>query len=651
MDKKMSSKERIDALPPGSELHSYVIEKVLGSGAFGITYLAEHRMLKTWHVIKEYLPDCGARELNRSTVSPKSAGDKDLFDWGLKNFYEEARLLHKLSHPHIVKVTDLFEANSTAYFVMPYLQGITLHEWMKKQPNPSQGKLEAIFVPLIEGLKYIHGKGLLHRDIKPENIYILDNSHPILIDFGSARIAIGQKSKALTQVLTPGFAPWEQYRTKGTFTPSLDLYSLAACMYMAITGEMPEEAPSRIEEDLQPRLAGSEYEKHYDSSFLQAIDKSLSVYAKDRHQEGFSFQQDLVGLSHVMLEEPEVLTQQVHQKIDHASTAANAPAGTNEQTPDYHPAHYKDSGERVVGWISLAITILILSGVFWPKISSVWQAPTLSPVTQPTTAQLPADTKTSPVPQQQEEAEVPKSTPPAVTKPDDTRAEPHTGMEFVWVPGGCFEMGCGDWDDECRTNELPVREICLDGFWIGKYEVTQGQWQKVMGSNPSNFKKGDNYPVEEVSWNDTQEYIRRLNSQSSASGFRLPTEAEWEYACRGGGRKEKYCGGNSAGRVAWYKDNSRGTTHPVGRKDPNALGIYDMSGNVWEWVSDWYDGNYYSVSPRDNPQGPETGSYRVYRGGSWFPLARFCRAAYRRYDGPGYWISIGFRLVLSPGQQ
>jgi serine/threonine protein kinase len=291
----MPQTDRIDSLPSGSELHGYTVDRVLGSGAFGITYLAKHKHLETLHVIKEYIPDCAMREHNRSTVSPKSVSDRDLFTWGLKCFFDEAKLLHQLSHPHIVKVTDLFEANGTAYFVMPYLKGITFHEWMKNHSSPSQDELEAIYVPLLEGLKFIHDKGLLHRDVKPENIYILENGHPILIDFGSARIAIGEKSKSLTQVLTPHFAPWEQYRSKGKFTPALDLYSLSACMYQAITGKLPEEAPERIEEDLQLKLVGSEHEKWYSSNFLQAIDKSLSVHARDRHQDGFDLQKDLVG--------------------------------------------------------------------------------------------------------------------------------------------------------------------------------------------------------------------------------------------------------------------------------------------------------------------------------------------------------------------
>jgi formylglycine-generating enzyme required for sulfatase activity len=224
-----------------------------------------------------------------------------------------------------------------------------------------------------------------------------------------------------------------------------------------------------------------------------------------------------------------------------------------------------------------------------------------------------------------------------------------TDMEFVWVPGGCFQMGSPASEEDRGSNETQ-HEVCVDGFWMGKTEVTQGQWQKIMGSNPSRFKNGDNYPVEQVSWNDAQEYIRKLGSRSGKS-FRLPTEAEWEYAARSGGKDEKYAGGSDVDAVAWHMGNSGIKTHPVARKRPNGLGLYDMSGNVWEWCSDWYDSSYYRNSPRNNPQGPSSGSYRVDRGGSWDSDAWRCRSAYRSWDSPGYRFSfLGFRLVLAAGQ-
>ncbi len=218
--------------------------------------------------------------------------------------------------------------------------------------------------------------------------------------------------------------------------------------------------------------------------------------------------------------------------------------------------------------------------------------------------------------------------------------DPVTGMEFVWVPEGCFEMG----SNEGQSDEKPVHEVCVDGFWMGKYEVTQGEWERVMGDNPA-WVKGDDHPVEHVSWDDAQSFINKLNNKGQG-GFRLPTEAEWEYACRSGGRQEKYCGGNDVDRVAWYASNSGGETHPVGQKAANGLDLYDMSGNVWEWVSDRYDINYYRNSPKDNPQGPSAGAIRVLRGGSWFNSPAHVRAAFRGNDSPGdRGFNLGFRLL------
>ena len=233
----------------------------------------------------------------------------------------------------------------------------------------------------------------------------------------------------------------------------------------------------------------------------------------------------------------------------------------------------------------------------------------------------------------------PSSVPP-------TWEDPVTGMEFVFIKGGCFEMGdtFGDGDKD----EKPVHQVCVDDFYLGKYEVTQGQWEKVMGNNPSYFKNcGGNCPVEQVSWNEVQEFISRLN-QRSGKRYRLPIEAEWEYAARSGGKREKWSGTSSEGELgqyAWYDGNSGSRTHPVGKKRPNGLGLYDMSGNVWEWCADWYGENYYQGSPRNNPKGPGNGSYRIFRGGAWRILPRLVRVAVRDGFGPaGRSYFLGFRL-------
>ncbi|MFC1890121.1 SUMF1/EgtB/PvdO family nonheme iron enzyme [Thermodesulfobacteriota bacterium] len=234
--------------------------------------------------------------------------------------------------------------------------------------------------------------------------------------------------------------------------------------------------------------------------------------------------------------------------------------------------------------------------------------------------------------------------PSSTHKSGEIWTDPFTGMEFVWVPEECFQMGDTFGDGEIC--EKPVHEVCVNGFWIGKYEVTQGQWKKVMGSNPSHFPDcGDDCPVEIVSWKDTQEFIRRLNRETGQN-YRLPTEAEWEYAARSGGRKEKYSGGSNLDSVAWYNDNSGKKTHPVGEKAPNGLGLYDLTGNVWEWCGDRYDKGYYSKSSGNNPTGPSSGSRRVLRGGSWDDLARYLRVSYRYRSVPVFRnYNIGFRCA------
>ena len=220
-------------------------------------------------------------------------------------------------------------------------------------------------------------------------------------------------------------------------------------------------------------------------------------------------------------------------------------------------------------------------------------------------------------------------------------------IEMVYVKGGTFTMGAtAEQGSDADSDEKTTHSVTVSDFYIGKYEVTQAQWRAVMGSNPSNFT-GDNNPVEKVYWNDIQKFIKKLNAKTGKK-FRLPTEAEWEYAARGGNQSKgyKYSGSNSISEVAWYINNSSTKTHPVGEKRPNELGIYDMSGNVCEWCQDWYGS--YSSSSQINPTGPSSGSNRVLRGGGWCGSARNCRVSNRTYDNPVNRNSdCGFRLVCS----
>lgn len=212
---------------------------------------------------------------------------------------------------------------------------------------------------------------------------------------------------------------------------------------------------------------------------------------------------------------------------------------------------------------------------------------------------------------------------------------------MVRVECGSFQMG----GDSGYEQTKPAHTVTLSqDYYIGKYEVTQAEWQAVKGSNPSKFK-GDPLPVEYISWDDCQEFIRQLNVLTGLN-FRLPTEAEWEYAARGGSKSKgyTYSGNNDINSIAWYGKNSGNATHPVGTRAANELGLYDMSGNVWEWCQDWYAN--YNNGAQTSPQGPSSGSYRTIRGGGWGDTD-YCRVIFRTYASPGITSNgIGFRLVL-----
>ena len=221
-------------------------------------------------------------------------------------------------------------------------------------------------------------------------------------------------------------------------------------------------------------------------------------------------------------------------------------------------------------------------------------------------------------------------------------------MEFVKIQPGSLMMGCSPGDTECYAEEKPTHHVVITRpFEIGKYQVTQAQYQAVMGVNPSYFP-GPEMPVEGVNWEDARRFCELLTEKKDGHRYRLPTEAEWEYAARGGDASPRY---GLLDDVAWFRDNSGGTTHPVGQKKANAFGLHDTLGNVWEWVSDWYGLDYYSHSPESDPTGPPTGEYRVTRGGSWRGVARgLARVSSRYILRPSVRsIVVGFRCVRVAG--
>ena len=279
-----------NALPEGHRIHWYVVRQLLGQGGFGITYLAEDTNLGRMVAIKEYLPEDMAFREDNSSVHPLSPEITESYDWGLDRFISEAQTLARFKHPNIVHVFSVFRENNTAYMIMEYEQGQGLDRILKERKTLPEQELMNILLPLLDGLEQVHGFGFIHRDIKPPNIYIRGDGSPVLLDFGSARQSLGERSQTLTAMFSPGFAPFEQYTGKGVFQgPWTDIYGLGATLYRAVTGRAPANAMDRSEallhnaRDCYMPLTEIKPEG-YSPALLSAIDQALSFKHQDRPQ-------------------------------------------------------------------------------------------------------------------------------------------------------------------------------------------------------------------------------------------------------------------------------------------------------------------------------------------------------------------------------
>jgi serine/threonine protein kinase len=293
----------MNALPAGYALHEYRIEKLLGVGGFGLTYLALDSNLNLRVALKEYLPsDIAARGPNQS-IGPRSPDTVETFGWGKQRFMDESRTVASFRHPNIVRVMRFFEANGTAYMVMEFVEGAALGEWINTHRPLAEAQVAALVAPLLDGLEVVHKAGFLHRDIKPGNIYVRDDGTPVLLDFGSAR----QKASELTAVVSPGYAPFEQYHTQGKQGPWSDLYALAGVLYWMVVGSMPQEAPGRIRADaMAPALQAGDRTR-FRPEFLAAIDWGLTPFEDQRPQSVAEWRAALLSTKPV-----EVKTQKIH---------------------------------------------------------------------------------------------------------------------------------------------------------------------------------------------------------------------------------------------------------------------------------------------------------------------------------------------------
>ncbi|MFZ4789743.1 MAG: SUMF1/EgtB/PvdO family nonheme iron enzyme [Candidatus Competibacteraceae bacterium] len=591
-----------------------MIGRVLGQGGFGIIYLAFDVTLNLKLAIKEFLPrELAARGTDGVSVSVYQDQARQLFAYGLEQFLAEARTLARLSeHPGIVTVRDFFVANGTGYLAMSYLDGLTLKDYVAQKGGrlPFLAGFRAL-LPVMDALREVHQLGLLHRDISPDNIYLTRDKQVKLIDFGAARVALGERSKSLSVIFKPGFAPEEQYRSKGNQGPWTDVYALAGTLYYAITGHVPPEALDRLAEDTlsPPSALGADIPPAAEAVLL----KALAVRAAGRYPTVEAFQQELMRTAVHEGEEAPALVVQTQWEQPVTPVARPVKPVVKPEKSSLKKWMFAAGGIGVVG-----VLILLL---------------TQKPAPLPTPIPAP-----SPTP-------IPVLSPTLIPAPLRLSFEP----EMVRVVGGCFQMGSPALETGHQSDE-GQHQVCVKDFEIGKYEVTQSQWQAVMGGNPSFLSSLPSLicpdcPVEMVSWNDVQDYLRKLNQQTWEN-YRLPTEAEWEYACRGGVEGQRYCGGDSPDRLAWHDENSGSKTHPVGRKAANGFGLYDMSGNVWEWTCSAYDKDYggaEEVCTNNSTVGPLS-----VRGSSWNNQPAWVRSANRDRNGPTDCNNnTGFRLARS----
>ncbi|MBR5639293.1 MAG: SUMF1/EgtB/PvdO family nonheme iron enzyme [Muribaculaceae bacterium] len=588
--------------------NNYTIVKVLGKGGFGVTYKVKSRVIHgkipvdVFFAVKEYFPDICSREADNATIIIPETKQKEVRD-GIKDFIIEGRRLHEVCdlNPNIVNVNEVFEANGTAYYVMEYLEGGDLRKRVRDNGMPLSGQqMLDIMRPIGEAVQCLHEHKILHLDIKPDNIVMRRNEdgseEPVLIDFG---IAVHFKnngtptSKNPSQGVSPGYSPVEQYFMSRVYDPRYDVYAFCAtCLYL-LTGKDPEEA-----QNMSPALIRKMLPKDLESRVADAIVNGMS---KDKDQRTGTMKQLLDRMKTVKLPPP--------------------PPPSSKSSPFKKFLSY--FGMFLLGVLCASLAIWGMKACKGAK-----------------------NTKDT-------------------IEEDSVLTFKVNGVEFdmVLVEGGTFTMGAtSEQGSDFYSNETPTHSVTLSPYYIGQTEVTQELWEAVMGENPSwfngygNSKYGsthsENYgtnlhrPVEQVSWKDCQEFIRKLNEETGKN-FRLPTEAEWEYAARGGSSQGyKYSGSNNIDDVACYTVNSRDKgssspdygTHPVASKRANQLGIYDMSGNVWEWCQDnWYNYN-----------GSFTGdaSYHVLRGGSWFNPAKGCRVSVRVIGRDDSCSAVGLRLVL-----
>ncbi len=653
----------IGADMPDKEIKRYRVGELLGKGGWGAVFCAEDR---------QYSP---ARAVALKAIFTTATAD----EVARKRIEREARLGTELAHPNVVRIGDFTTDMGVYFLIMELVSGGDLNSLRARQPD-ERFSLEAA-LPLLkdiaEGLDYLHSKGIIHRDLKPSNLlWHPDEKRLKISDFGLSKTA--RDSILLSGAKMPSISGTDPYMAPEIWNaedPSKagDLYALGIIAYEMLKGDPPFRGPNFPD---QHRNAPVKPIPELPDMVNTALEKILSKEPSSRFTSGHDFVQALekppLKPKVQEVQEPAEESSEHRQKPEQIQRD-EGPDNQDEEVVDYFSKRKKKVNPFLIILVLVAIgvsAVLVTNSLrsaanrreaqrlellgdserdqndWADAINYYEQALEIGGENSVITSKL-SDCRTS---QREAEAAAAEAERRRRATPGYISDGPLANMHFAYIPAGSFIMGSTPSFDSDPRNDVPQHRVTLDAFQMMTTEVTQAMWQEVMGSNPSHFTGNTSHPVEQVSWNDVQDFLRRLNQRDRGKGYRLPTEAEWEYACRAGTTTCFYSGERESdlSNVGWYGSNSSNTTHQVRQKAANVWGLYDMHGNVWEWCNDRYDRDYYFNSPARNPRGPSSGDYRVARGGSIALNYWDCYSTTRGGWQPNFRSKYnGFRIVRS----